>query len=147
MKEQCWSLFLKKRSETTTRTLQFLKCMKEQKTPVYFIRCDNLGENNNLKHTTNKAGMNVTYHFTAAGSPLRNSLKYMQSMLNQASLPTHLQQTLWTEAAHHATDVINGICTSCNKPTIYTILQERSTLFPPPTTFWRISNYCIITMF
>jgi hypothetical protein len=35
-------------------------------------------------------------------------------MLNSASLPTNLQTQLWAEAAHHATDVINGICTLSN---------------------------------
>jgi hypothetical protein len=38
----------------------------------------------------------------------------MRSMLNSASLPNNLRQQLWAEAAHHATDVINSICTPTN---------------------------------
>jgi hypothetical protein len=38
----------------------------------------------------------------------------MQSTLNKAQLPLTLRHRLWAEAANHATDLINGICTSSN---------------------------------
>jgi hypothetical protein len=88
-----WSMFLKHKSDQRERILGFLKQMKDRGTPVSFIRCDNSGENNFLKTTTNKEGLHIQYEFTAPKTPQQNGrverkfsilYRYMRSMLNQA---------------------------------------------------------------
>jgi hypothetical protein len=38
----------------------------------------------------------------------------MRSLLNQAKIPDTIKHKLWAEAAHHATDLINSVCTVLN---------------------------------
>jgi hypothetical protein len=44
-----WSFFLKRKSDTTNKVLEFLDMMKKEGHPVKIIRCDNSGENTALK--------------------------------------------------------------------------------------------------
>jgi Reverse transcriptase (RNA-dependent DNA polymerase) len=103
--------------------------MKSRNTPVYYIRCDNSGENNFLKTKTRQKGWDISFEFTAPGTPQHNGhverkfstlYEYMRSLLNQTKLPTHIKQQLWAEAAYHATDRINIICTPANKKPPFT---------------------------
>lgn len=115
--------FIKNKSDTTERLLEFLLEMQEIGTPVRRIRCDNAGEKQMLRTTTTARRICIVYEFTAPGTPEQNGgaerkfailYEYMRGMLNQASLPTALRTKLWGEAAHHTTDIINGICTPSN---------------------------------
>jgi hypothetical protein len=118
-----WSFFLKKKSETTDKMLGFLKSMVNRGSPVHRIRCDNSGENNFLQSTLRDQGSAISFEYTSPGTPQQNGrverkiaimYQYMRSMISQAKLPANLRKRFWAEAAHHATDVINGMCTSQN---------------------------------
>jgi hypothetical protein len=126
-----FSLFLKVKSETTENMITFFKWTKDRHTPVNIIRLDNSGENVKLKESTKD--MNIKYEFTAPNTPQQNGrverkflilCDYMRSMINKAILPTHLRQKMWAEAAHHATDVMNGIITTQNQLPPYTAFYK-----------------------
>jgi hypothetical protein len=145
-----WSLFLTQKSETTARILQFIKLMKQRKTPVHAICCDNSGENNFLKKTIQQQGLHIKFEFTAPGTPQQNGrverkfsilYEYMCSMLNQAQLPDELRKSLWAEAAHQATDSINVMYTSTNHKPPYTKFYEKdATYFPHLRRFGEVTG-------
>jgi hypothetical protein len=125
--DMVWSIFLKAKSDTTEKVLSFLAVMKERGTPVRHIRLNNSGENHKLR--TNTSHHNIQYEFTAPDTPQHNGrvdrkfavlYEYMRSMINTARLPVTLRQRLWAEAALHATDVVNGLCTPTNNRPPYT---------------------------
>jgi hypothetical protein len=95
----------------------------KNKTPVSIIRCDNSGENQVLRTHTTEAGFSIQYEYTAPATPQHNGrverkfsvlYNYMRSMLNYAQVPEHIRTALWAEAASHATDILNAICTATN---------------------------------
>jgi hypothetical protein len=129
-----WSFFLKDKSESTIQMLSFLKHQFHKGFSPKIIRLDNSGENQKLKQLTTIKGLPLTYEFTAPGTPQQNGrverkfsvlYSYMRSMLQNAQLPQDIRQKLWAEAAQHATDLINSICTSTNKqPPYFQLFQE-----------------------
>jgi transposase InsO family protein len=97
--DMVFSHFLKSKSDTTNKMLNFIMWMKERKTPVKTIRLNNSGENMKLRDNTRH--MNINYEFTSPNTPQQNGrverkfsilYDYMRSMINTAKLPTHLLQ-------------------------------------------------------
>ena len=122
--DYAWSYFLRNKSDTTTTILGFTSWMKLQGHPVRTIRCDNSGENRALQQVLNRTPQYIKFEFTAPSTPQQNGrverkfailYNYMRSMLNTANLPERLRETFWAEAAKHATDIINCLCTPTNQ--------------------------------
>jgi hypothetical protein len=149
--DMVWSMFLKTKAETTERMLGFFSKMKDRGTPVHRVRLDNSGENRKLRDSTQH--MNIHYEFTAPNTPQQNGrverkfailYEYMRSMLNSAQLPEELRQKLWAEAAHHATDITNGICTTNNPiPPYKKFYKVNPPYFPHLKTFGEIAVFAV----
>ena len=116
--DQTWSSFLKQKSDMPKVMMVFLRKMKTRGTPVKYIRCDNAGENVDLKNKLQQsADLNdIEFEFTARDSPQFNGKierKFatlygrMRAMMNAAKLTQELRNLLWCEAAATATDIEN----------------------------------------
>jgi Reverse transcriptase (RNA-dependent DNA polymerase) len=116
--DQTWSSFLKRKSDLPALMMRFLRRMKARGTPVKFIRCDNAGENVDLKNKCQQTTdlNDIEFEFTARDSPQFNGRierKFatltgrVRAMLNAAKLTQELRNQLWCEAASTATDIEN----------------------------------------
>jgi hypothetical protein len=119
--DMMFSIFLKNKSDSPQHIIAFIQKMQDQGTPVKHIRLDNSGENVSLKDQTQY--LNIKYEFTSPNTPQQNgrverkfAVLYdcVRSMLNSAKLPETLRNKFWAEAANHATDILNGSCTTPN---------------------------------
>ena len=122
----CWSYFLARKSELIAKLLPLFQSLRlmEGVSPNRFVRCDNAGEILQLPHQLTAAQVPVTFEFIPPGTPQFNGVverKYqtlyarVRSMLNQTEFPTPLRNSLWAEAANHATDIENMLVTA-SKP-------------------------------
>ena len=121
--DMTWSFFMKNKSDLPERLVNFIYNMKERGTPVQKIRLDNAGENYALQQQCNKLFLQIQFEFTSPNTPKQNSrverkftvlYDYIRTMTTAAKVPLDLKYTLWAEAAAHATDVINGLCSPTN---------------------------------
>lgn len=48
--DKCWSHFMKRKNNTAKETMEFLRKMKAEGTPVKCVWCNNTGENGDLQH-------------------------------------------------------------------------------------------------
>ncbi|MGL5934164.1 MAG: hypothetical protein ACRCZI_00925 [Cetobacterium sp.] len=115
---QTWSSFLKRKNDVPKVMMSFLRKMKARGTPVKYIRCDNAGENVDLKNKCQNSTdlTEVEFEFTARNSPQFNGkierkfatlIGRVRAMLNAAKLTRNLRNLLWCEAAATATDIEN----------------------------------------
>ena len=116
--DQTWSSFLKRKSDMPKVMMVFLQKMITRGTPVKFIRCDNAGENVDLKNKCQQSTdlNHIEFEFTARDSPQFNGkieqkfatlLGRVRAMMNAAKLTQELRNLLWCEAAATATDIEN----------------------------------------
>jgi Reverse transcriptase (RNA-dependent DNA polymerase)/gag-polypeptide of LTR copia-type len=116
--DQTWSSFLKRKSDLPKVMMGFLRRMKARGTPVKYIRCDNAGENNDLRNKCQQSTdlNDIEFEFTARDSPQFNGkmerkfatlIGRVRAMMNAAKLTQELRNSLWCEAASTATDVEN----------------------------------------
>ncbi len=136
--DYAWSYFLRSKADTADTVLAFVKFMKQMAHPVKHIRCDNSGENRKLQNVLQHHNEVIQFEFTAPATPQQNGrverkfailYNYMRSMLNKAQLPENLRHSLWAEAAKHATDIINCLCTPSNKIPPYHMFHQRDPPF------------------
>jgi hypothetical protein len=115
---QTWSSLLKRKNDLAKTMMRFLRKMKARGTPVKYIRCDNAGENKDLKNKCDQSTdlHDVEFEFTARDLPQFNGRierkfatlqAHVRSMLNAAKLMQELRNLLWCEAASTATNVDN----------------------------------------
>ena len=68
-----WSFFLKEKSQLSEKMIPFLKEFKAKYSKqVRFIRCDNAGENKSLEIDCKRQRMEITFEYTAPGTPQHN---------------------------------------------------------------------------
>ena len=94
--------------------------MKARGTPVKFIRCDNSGENRDLKTKVEQSNdlNNITFEFTARDNPQPNGkiekrfdiiFNRVRANFEAAKLSRVLRNKLWAEACMTAIDIENLI--------------------------------------
>ena len=69
-----WSYFLKKKSKTSEKIIDFINHLKTSKNvTVSNIECNNAGGNKNLRNNAMRDGLGVNFQFTAPYTPQQNS--------------------------------------------------------------------------
>jgi hypothetical protein len=136
--DYAWSYFLRRKSDTANTLLYFVQYMRQLGHPIKHIRCDNSGENQKTQIFLKQNKENLQFEFTAPSTPQQNGrverkfailYNYMRSMLNKAQLPENLRHSLWAEAAKHATDIVNCLCTSTNRLPPYHMFHQHDPPF------------------
>ena len=83
---------------------------------VKFVRCDNSGENNTLRHDCISEDLGIKFEFTAPGTPQQNGvvergfvtlIGRARAMMNCAGFTKRKRIQMWCEAASCATDLDN----------------------------------------
>ena len=72
--DYCWSFFLKKKSELSKKMIDLLKQLFTLGYKVKALRCDNAGENVTLQSKCVNNGLNISFEFTAPGTPQQNGV-------------------------------------------------------------------------
>jgi hypothetical protein len=112
-----WSYFLRRKSETEKRMLEFILTMRARdQDMVKFIRCDNSPENKRLAEEVDKRGLKLNFEFTAPGKPKEKGKVERtcatlwgraRAVLNNANLTAELRSGLWTECANYVSQMHN----------------------------------------
>ena len=114
-RDNCWSYFLKYKSETSKEIIEFVKELKARENKeVKYIRCDNAGENWKVEEKLCKLGFGITFEYTAPNTPQHNGVverkfatlyRRVRTMFTECRLErdTQIQKGLWTECANTAT--------------------------------------------
>ena len=114
----CWSTFLKHKSDTSEKIVQFVKELKAKQYIVKYIRCDNAGENQSLQKECDKLILNIQFEFTGPNTPQYNGkverrfatlYGRVRAILNEAKLTENIRNKLWAEACNHATNLENKL--------------------------------------
>ena len=116
--DMVWTRLLKRKNDTAKEMMVFLRKMKERGTPVKYIRCDNAGENRDLKTKCEQSKdlNDIEFEFTARDSPQFNGkierkfatlFGRMRALFKAAKLTQKLKNKLWGEAAMTVTDLEN----------------------------------------
>ena len=116
-----FSFFLKEKSQTSEVMIPFLKLLERHfGKGVKYIRCDNSGENKALQKECEKAGLGISFEYTAPGTPQQNGRverKFatfwgrMRAMMAGGDFSLRMKQLLWCEAANTTTDFDNFYAT------------------------------------
>ena len=118
-----WVKPLKRKKDQVHVMLSFLRKMKTRGKPVKYIRCDNAGENRDLRNKCKESHdlNDITFEFTARESPQFNGKieRKFATMWNRArvnnlaaKLSSKLKKLLWAEACSTAIDVENFLVSS-----------------------------------
>ena len=113
-----WCKPLKRKCDQTPVMMKFLRLMKSRGTPVKYIRCDNAGENKDLKRKCEESKdlNDIKFEFTPRDSPQYNgkverkfAVMFARVRVNfaAAKIAGKLRNKLWAEACCHAIDVEN----------------------------------------
>jgi hypothetical protein len=118
--DHIWSIFLRNKSETADKMLEWLHMIKNtMDINVRIIRCDNAGENRKLQEVIRAdPDLKIKFEFTAPNTPQQNGKierKFqtlygkVRAMLNWARLTAHLRTRLWAQCAAVVTKLENII--------------------------------------
>ncbi|CAJ1945008.1 unnamed protein product [Cylindrotheca closterium] len=107
-----FSMFLKKKSETSAKMIALVKDLNAKGFKVKKIRCDRAGENMKFQDEAKNEGRGLTFEFTAPNTPQRNgrvkrkfatAFGRVRAMMNTARMTETMRGNLWAEAADTAT--------------------------------------------
>ena len=111
------SFFLKRKSDQTQTMLIWIRSLsKKHNIEIKRIRLDNSGENRSLQKECDKANMEITFEFTAPGTPQQNSvverripalMGRARAMLIQAGIESKYKGEFWCEVISTATKLDN----------------------------------------
>jgi hypothetical protein len=119
--DHIWSIFLRNKSETADKMLEWLQMIKNtMDINVQIIRCDNAGENRKLQEVIKvDPDLKIKFEFTAPNTPQQNGKierKFqtlygkVRAMLNWARLTAHLRaRIVWAQCAAVITKLENII--------------------------------------
>ena len=117
--DQVFSFFISKKSDLAKTIVPFIKTLKSKRgITVKTIRCDNAGENRSLQEMCEQEGLNITFEYTAPGTPQQNGRverKFatlgarIRAMLNGSGIEPEKRSKFWTEAASTATKLHNEL--------------------------------------
>jgi hypothetical protein len=113
-----WLKLLKKKSDAARELMAFMRQMKQHRSPVKCIRCDNAGENKDLHNECKESSdlTDVKFEFTARDSPQFNSkterkfgvlFGRIRSACNAGKFDQEMKDKLWGKCAMTVTDVEN----------------------------------------
>ena len=117
--DQAFSFFLNKKKNLAKTIVPFLKSLKSKHgIKVKTIRCDNAGENMYLQKMCEQEGLDITFEYTAPGTPQQNGRverkfatlgSRIRAMLDGSGIDTDNRFRFWTEAANTATKLHNEL--------------------------------------
>ena len=126
--DNCWSYFLKQKSQTAKTVAEFVQNLKSKENVVVrYIRCDNAGENKKIEEKTNQLGLGIKFEYTAPNTPQQNGVverKFatlygrVRTMFADCEMgpETKIRKGLWTECANTATKNENVSVRDVNPP-------------------------------
>ena len=126
--DNCWSFFLKQKSQTAKTIIEFIKNLKSKENiEVKNIRCDNAGENKKIEEKAKELGLGIKFEYTAPNTPQQNGVverKFatlygrVRTMFADCEMDseTKIRKGLWTECANTATKNENISVRDVNPP-------------------------------
>ena len=113
----CIHIFLKRKSDQTQTILIWIRSLsKKHNIEIKRIRLDNSGENRCPQKECDKANMEITFEFTAPGTPQQNSVVErripalrgrVRAMLIQAGIESKYKGEFWCAVISTATNLDN----------------------------------------
>ena len=148
-----WGNMLKRKKDVVNTMLKFLRSMKSRGTPVKYIRCDNAGENKDLKNKCMDSQdlTDIEFEFTPRNSPQFNgrierkfAIIYGRMRVNYeaARIDKKMRRKLWGEACMTAIDIENMLVMSGNDESTYKKFYSKD--LPKADHMWQFGEMAVV---